>query len=62
MTNKTLNMHYSFENQIITIKQYLLSALKLNGHHKLELDGQWYWNLHYTFNIQFFTVDYKLDY
>lgn len=38
---------YNFNNEVITIKKYLLNALKLNGHHKLELHVQWYWKLHY---------------
>ena len=48
MINKLLICSYNFDNEVITIKKHLLNALKLNGHHKLELDGQWYWSLHYV--------------
>ena len=48
MINKLSICSYNFDNEFITIKKQLLKALKLNGHHKLELDGQRYWKLHYV--------------
>ena len=45
MINKLSICSYNFNSEVITIKKHLLNALKLSGHHKLELDGRWYWNL-----------------